>query len=120
VIAGPSTVAHRNYRRRHAHHVAAPLHLEATMQSTSIFAVRDPDGVPHHVIGLTLVSLVALATIVFVVLTDVGTSVASVVLFGIAIPALVVALARRARTARELDARRIPRSGRRHGGTANA
>jgi Flp pilus assembly protein TadB len=100
--------------------VAAPLHLEATMQTISIYAVRDPDGVPHHIIGLTLVSLIALATIVFVALTDAGTSVASIVLFGIAIPALIVALARRARAARELDARRIPRNRRRIGGSTIA
>ena len=90
------------------------------MQTNSIYAVRDPDGVPHHVVGLTLVSLVAVATIAFVALTDAGTSVASVVLFGIAIPSLIVALARRARAARALEERRIPRNRRRIGGSGIA
>jgi len=89
------------------------------MQTTSLFAVRDPDGVPHYIVGLTLLSAIALATILLVVLTDHGAGASSAVLFGIAIPALIIALARRARAARELDASRIPRSLRRSSGSNN-
>ena len=64
---------------------------------------REPDGVPHHVIGLTALFSVMLAMLVaFMFLTGgVTTKVAAVILVAMAIPVLVSTL--RTKAARDRD-----------------
>jgi hypothetical protein len=64
---------------------------------------REPDGVPHNVVGLTALFTVMLALLVaFMFLTgSVAVRVAAVLLAGIAIPTLVAVL--RNKAARERD-----------------
>jgi hypothetical protein len=67
------------------------------MQTTSNLSVHDPDGVPHEIVGLTWVFAIGAAIIAFAALT-IGGLVSGLALVGV--PALVIALARRARTKR--------------------
>lgn len=71
---------------------------------TSLYSVvRDPDGVPHQIVGLTWLFAVAAALFSFFVLTVGGA--ASVVAL-VAVPALVIALGRSSEHKRETRTRR--------------
>jgi hypothetical protein len=67
------------------------------MQTTSQFSAHDPDGVPHDIIGLTWVFAFGSAICAFVALASGGIASGLALL---AVPLLVIALARRARKER--------------------
>lgn len=72
------------------------------MQTTSNLSAHDPDGVPHEIVGLTWLFALAVAVSAFAALT-VGGVVSTAAL--LAVPAIIVALGRRAE--RQRDARRL-------------
>ncbi|MDB4954029.1 MAG: hypothetical protein JWO36_1598 [Myxococcales bacterium] len=62
-------------------------------QSSLHSQVRDPDGIPHAIVGLTSLGSFALAMALLVALTtDISASATAVVLVLLAIPALVFGL----------------------------
>lgn len=81
--------------------VAARLHEAPRMQTSQL--VRDPDGVPHDVVGLTWVFAIGVAIVSFIALRIGGALAAAA--FGI-VPFAIISLDRRAR--RERAARRRP------------
>lgn len=75
-------------------------HLMQT-QSSLHSLVRDPDGIPHVIVGLTSLASFALAMALLVALTtDISVSATTVVLMVLAIPALVFGLHGMSRRAR--------------------
>jgi hypothetical protein len=78
--------------------VAAPLQSRTiTMQTTSQFVVRDPDGVPHEIVGLTWLFSIIVAIVSFAALISGGALAALTLLM---VPIAIVALERRARQRR--------------------
>jgi hypothetical protein len=73
------------------------------MQSTSRFLVRDPDGVPHEIVGLTWVFAFAVASFSFAALTSGGVASAIALLL---FPAAIIAVVRRADRTRDARRRR--------------
>ena len=73
------------------------------MQTTSNLSARDPDGVPHEIVGLTWVFALGVAIGSFAVLTIGGAVSAATLLL---VPVVIIALGRRAE--RKRNARRIP------------
>jgi len=67
------------------------------MHTNSQFSVHDPDGVPHEIVGLTWVFALGTAIVAFAALAIGG--VASGLAL-VAVPAIVISLARRAETKR--------------------
>ena len=67
------------------------------MQTTSQLAVRDPDGVPHEIVGLTWLVTVGVAVGAFLALTSGGAASALLLL---TVPGVVITLDRRARRQR--------------------
>jgi hypothetical protein len=63
------------------------------MHTTSRFSVHEADGVPHGVVGLTLVSTLGVALFAFAALTIGGVMSAFALLL---VPGLIIALARHA------------------------
>jgi hypothetical protein len=70
------------------------------MQTTSQLAARDPDGVPHEIVGLTWLVSLAIAIASFAALTFGGVVSALLLL---AVPAIVMRLDRRARRQRDAN-----------------
>jgi hypothetical protein len=76
------------------------------MHTTSQLAVRDPDGVPHEIVGLTWLVALAVAIGSFVALTFGGVVSALVLLF---VPGVVISLDQRARRQRDANRRATKR-----------
>ena len=68
------------------------------MQTTSTLSVRDPDGVPHEIVGLTWLFALAVAISSFAALT-IGGTVSAVAL--LVVPGIVIALVRHAERKRD-------------------
>jgi hypothetical protein len=71
------------------------------MQTSQFSVVHDPDGVPHQIVGLTWLFALGAAICAFIALTSGGGASALALL---AVPAIVITLAKRASSRR--DARR--------------